>query len=59
MCYQVFYMMKGETKTYLSTPTTEADAHRFAEEFDKKYYNKPYPNGKGVYPVSRAWVGRV
>lgn len=58
MCYQVFYLSGGETKTYLSQPTTEEDARKFADEFDQKFYNKKMPGTKKTYPVSRAWVGR-
>ena len=58
MCYQVFYLANGETKTYLSQPVTEEVARRYSEEFDNKYYNKRMPGSKKNYPYSRSWVGR-
>lgn len=58
MCFQVFYLNRGETKTYLSQPTTEAEARRYSEEFDKRYYNRKIPGTNKNYPYSRSWVGR-
>jgi hypothetical protein len=63
MAFNVFYAVPKddelEVKTYLSTPVPEAEALKQAEVFEKTYYNRPYPNGEGRYPVSKPWIGRV
>lgn len=35
----------------------EAIYHR--NRFNRKYPGKPYPNGLGVYPFTRAWITPV
>ena len=57
--FQVFYMRDGEVHEYLSCPTTQDTAFAKSDEFDSMYYNKPAFKGRGLYGVSRSWVGRV
>jgi hypothetical protein len=63
MAFNVFYAVSRageiEVKTYLFVPVPEAEALKQAEIFEKKYYNRPYPNGEGRYPFSKPWIGRV
>lgn len=57
--FQVFYMKAGEVYTYLRDPVAYSEAEKQASNFEDRYYNKQYPNGRGKYNVSRPWVGRV
>ena len=56
--WNVFYDTPEGTRTYLSVPVDKQTAMIWARKCKAQYVGKPYPNGKGYYPVSRVRVQR-
>jgi hypothetical protein len=55
--FNVEYEMAGRTLHWLVRDIScPVEAHQWAMRFNNRYYNKPRPNGNGVYPVSEARV---
>lgn len=55
--FNVAYRAKGRTRLYLmQSVATREEAEKWRNEFNRRFVGKPYPNGKGVYTFSHAWV---
>lgn len=55
--FNVLYINQGQPVRYLEAwVESREEAQRHCDSFNERYPGKPYPNGKGFYPYSRAKV---
>lgn len=56
--WNVYYENKesGRLCRYCVSPMDYSTAERVRDEFNSRYPDRRYPNGKGWYPFSQAWI---
>lgn len=56
--FNVYYQNKdtGRLCRYCVSPMPKDIAEKQRDAFNLRYPSKQYPNGKGWYPFSEAWV---
>lgn len=58
--FNVYYRNKNTNRLcrYCVMGMDYTTAEKYRDNFNERYPNKAYPNGKGHYPFSEAWVDK-